>query len=106
VLHILEHSVAARAGAMQVAGMRFRFSMSEPVGQRVLEATVGGKPLDPERIYRVVTIDYLASGGDGYDTFLEGIDPAYGDTEVWVVAEYIRTHSPIDPRVEGRIMGQ
>lgn len=25
---------------------------------------IDGKPLDPERIYRVVTIDYLANGGD------------------------------------------
>ena len=103
VLRILEHSVAERAGSMQVAGMTFRFDMSKPVGQRILEATVGGAPLDPARYYRVVTIDYLAGGGDGQETFLEGRTPAYGDAEVWAVAEYIRAHSPVDPKVEGRI---
>jgi 2',3'-cyclic-nucleotide 2'-phosphodiesterase (5'-nucleotidase family) len=104
VLRILEHSVAERAGNMQVAGMAFRFSMSEPVGQRVLEATVGGQPLDPERDYRVVTIDYLASGGDGQEAFLEGTNVAYGDGEVWAVADYVREHSPVDAKVEGRIV--
>mgnify|MGYP001823750129 CR=1 FL=1 len=104
VLRILEHSVAERAGNMQVAGMAFRFSMSEPVGQRVLEATVGGRPLDPERNYRVVTIDYLASGGDGQEAFLDGTNVAYGDGEVWAVADYVRKHSPVDAKVEGRIV--
>jgi 5'-nucleotidase/UDP-sugar diphosphatase len=104
VLSILEHSVAERAGNMQVAGMTFRFSMSEPVGQRVLEATVGDQPLDPERVYRVVTIDYLATGGDGQEAFLEGTNVAYGDGEVWAVADYVRDHSPVDAKVEGRIV--
>jgi len=104
VLRILEHSVSDRAGAMQVAGMAFEFRMSNPAGSRIREASVGNQPLDPERVYRVVTIDYLAAGGDGYETFLEGANPMYGDDAAWVVAEYIRTHSPVHPRVEGRIV--
>jgi 5'-nucleotidase/UDP-sugar diphosphatase len=106
VLKILEHSVSNRAGSLQVAGVTFHFRMAKPAGQRVTEATVGGVPLDPERVYRVVTIDYLASGGDGFDTFLEGADPAYGDTDVWAVADYIRAHSPVHPQREGRIQRQ
>jgi 2',3'-cyclic-nucleotide 2'-phosphodiesterase (5'-nucleotidase family) len=106
ILDILEHSVSQRLGRMQVAGLSFRFSGSKPPGSRVLEVTVAGKPLDAERAYRVITLDYLASGGDGYDTFLDGTNVAYGDTEVWAVAEYIRTHSPVDPQVEGRIIQQ
>ncbi len=104
ILQILEHSVADRAGSLQVAGMAFTFSMSRPVGQRVLEATVAGQSLNPARLYRVVTIDYLASGGEGYETFIEGSSVSYGDTEVWSVAEYVRAHSPVKPRVEGRIV--
>jgi 5'-nucleotidase len=104
VLRILEHSVADRPGAMQLSGLAFSFRMSRPVGQRVLEVSVGGAPLDPDRTYRVATIDYLASGGDGYETFLEGANVAYGDTEVWVVAQHIEAHSPVNPQVEGRIV--
>jgi 5'-nucleotidase/UDP-sugar diphosphatase len=105
-LRILEHSVAGRAGNMQVAGLAFRFDMSRPAGRRVEDVAVGGEPLDPARVYRVVTIDYLAAGGDGQETFLEGENLTYGDGEVWVLAEYIRAHSPVDARVEGRIVGR
>ena len=104
VLRILEHSVSDRPGSMQVAGMAFDFDMAQAPGKRILEASVGGRPLEPGEIYRVVTIDYLAGGGDGQETFLEGANPAYGDTEVWAVAEYIRAHSPVHPKVEGRIV--
>jgi 5'-nucleotidase/UDP-sugar diphosphatase len=103
VLQILEHSVAQQPGKMQVAGLAFRYNSARPEGQRVVEATVGGEPLDPDKPYRVVTIDYLVGGGDGQGTFLEGTNPTYGDAEVWAVAEYIRAHSPVDPKVEGRI---
>lgn len=106
ILRILEHSVSERAGNMQVAGMAFRFNTAKPLGQRVLEATVAGEPLDPERLYRVVTIDYLAGGGDEQETFLEGVNPSYGDAEVWVLAEYMRANSPVDAEVEGRISGR
>jgi 5'-nucleotidase len=100
---ILEQSVAGAPGKLQVSGLAFAFDMDQPAGQRVVEVAVGGEPLDPARIYRVTTIDYLAAGGDGYETFTQGENVAYGDTEVWVVAEYIREHSPVDPKVEGRI---
>jgi 2',3'-cyclic-nucleotide 2'-phosphodiesterase (5'-nucleotidase family) len=78
--------------------------MSRPAGDRILEAAFGGEPLDPARSYRVVTIDYLASRGDGQETFLEGINPTCGDTEVWVVSQYIRDHSPVHAKVERRIV--
>ena len=104
VLRILEHSVSSSPGKMLVAGMTFKFDMSRPSGSRILEAFVGGRPLDPAQFYRVVTIDYLASGGDGQETFVEGSNPAYGDTEVWVVAQYIQDHSSVHPVVEGRIV--
>ena len=103
ILRILEHSVADRAGSLQVSGLSFRFDYSNPVGQRIREVTIGEGPLDRQRTYRVVTIDYLAYGGDGFETFLDGTNLAYGDGEVWAVAEYIRAHSPVDPRAEGRI---
>jgi 5'-nucleotidase/UDP-sugar diphosphatase len=106
VLEILEHSIADGTANMQVGGMTFRFNSSQPRGQRITEAALGGEPLEKERVYRVVTIDYLAGGGGGQETFLEGTNPTYGDTAVWAVAEYIRANSPVDPQIEGRIQGR
>ena len=72
-------------------------------GKRVLEATIAGQPLDPKRIYHVATIDYLLLGGDGHTWFGKGTNVIYGDIEVDVVAAYMTAHSPLDPKVEGRI---
>jgi 5'-nucleotidase/UDP-sugar diphosphatase len=106
ILDVLEHSVDGRPGMLQVAGLSYRFRMARSAGQRVTDVMIGDQPLDPDRVYRVVTIDYLASGGDGFDTFLEGANPAYGDPVVSVVADYIQSHSPVHPKREGRITQQ
>ena len=36
-------------------------------GGRIKECTIGGKPFDPGRNYKVATIDFLVTGGDGID---------------------------------------
>lgn len=36
----------------------------DPDRRTVTEVTVGGEPIDPQRIYTLSTIDYLANGGD------------------------------------------
>jgi len=106
LLQILEKAVSGRPGNMLVSGLTYEFDQSKPIGERILKVTVGGQPLDPNKVYRVQTIDYLASGGDGQTTFTEGQNPVYGDPTVDVVAEYIRTHSPVSLKVEGRIVGK
>jgi 2',3'-cyclic-nucleotide 2'-phosphodiesterase (5'-nucleotidase family) len=83
---ILEHGVAAtEEGATpgqfpQVAGMRFSFDPSRASGDRVREAVVvnesgevtdevvmGGEIQgDSNRTFRLVTLGFLADGGDGY----------------------------------------
>ncbi|MDE6651866.1 MAG: bifunctional metallophosphatase/5'-nucleotidase [Paramuribaculum sp.] len=37
---------------------------------------IGGKELDPERVYRIATIDYLATGGDYMKSFKNGKEVA------------------------------
>lgn len=94
---------SGRAGRLQIGGGRWVYQFSNPGGQRVLEATIAGAPLDPKRIYHVATIDYLLLGGDGHTWFGKGTNIVYGDIEVDAVAAYMTAHSPLDPKVEGRI---
>ena len=94
---------AGRAGRLQIGGGRFVYRFSNAAGDRVLEATIGGAPLDPARVYHVATIDYLLLGGDGHTWFGKGTNVIYGDIEVDAVAAYMTAHSPLDPKVEGRI---
>ena len=36
----------------------------DPLSHKVVDLTVGGKPVDPDKSYLLATIDYLAHGGD------------------------------------------
>ena len=51
----------ARTQAFQaVSGCKVKVKAHE-----LVEAEVGGEPIDPNRLYNVTTIDFLLSGGDG-----------------------------------------
>lgn len=97
---------SGRAGRLQIGGGRWTYRFTNASGQRVLDATIAGAPLDPKRVYHVATIDYLLLGGDGHTWFGKGSNIIYGDIEVDAVAAYMTAHSPLDPKVEGRIQQQ
>ena len=97
---------SGRAGRLQIGGGSWTYRFLNDSGKRVLSATIAGQPLDPKRIYHVATIDYLLLGGDGHTWFGKGTNVIYGDIEVDVVAAYMTAHSPLDPKVEGRISQQ
>ncbi len=105
-LRAVLEAASGSAGRLHIAGGRWTYRFSDPAGQRVSSATVGGAPLDPRRVYHVATIDYLLLGGDNHAEFKSGSNVIYGDIEVDVVAAYMRAHSPVDPKVEGRIVQQ
>jgi 2',3'-cyclic-nucleotide 2'-phosphodiesterase (5'-nucleotidase family) len=41
---------------------------------KIVSLEVAGKPLDPDRLYTIVTNSFLAPGGDGHQAFLKGVD--------------------------------
>ena len=94
---------------LQVAGIKFSADLTKPVGSRVTQVQVGTDvsgyaPLDTASTYRVVTLDFMFGGGDGYSMFMNGQNVRGGDVpEEQVVIEYIKSHSPVSPQVEGRI---
>ena len=49
--------------------MTIEYDPQQPAGSRILSIAVGGAPLDPDKIYRVATNDFMARGGDGYTAF-------------------------------------
>ena len=68
---------------------------------------MGGKPLDPTKIYRVATNDYMLTGGDGYAALGKGkvvIDPSGATLMATTVMNYITAKGgEIDPKTDGRI---
>lgn len=57
----LMQNIAARHGE----GVSHEVSMVITKDGKLQDAKISGKPIDPERIYRVATLDYLAEGNDG-----------------------------------------
>jgi 5'-nucleotidase len=94
----------------QVAGIRFVWDSKLPAGKRVTKVEVkdaSGKfqLLNPKDVYRVATNNFLASGGDGYRSFAEGknlLETGYLLSDA--IAEYITAMSPLQVKIENRIV--
>ncbi|MGS4946232.1 bifunctional metallophosphatase/5'-nucleotidase [Meridianimarinicoccus sp. RP-17] len=88
----------------QVAGLRFAVDLSQPVGSRVSDVTVGGEPLDPDRVYGAVSNNFVRNGGDGYAMFVDAMNAYdFGPDLADVTAEYLAENAPYQPYTDGRI---
>ncbi|KQR75903.1 5'-nucleotidase C-terminal domain-containing protein [Rhizobium sp. Leaf341] len=94
---------------LQVAGMKYAFDRSKPVGSRIstVEVKEGNAfvPIDPAKTYGVVTNNYVRGGGDGFKIFATNAKNAYdfGPNLEEAVAAYLGAHNPYTPYTEGRI---
>ncbi len=88
------------------AGLRYTAEAGQPEGERVVSIEVlgpqGWEPVDPAETYRVVTVAFIARGGDGYATFsgVEALDTGFIDAEVFM--DYllkIGTLAPAESRI-------
>ena len=77
---------------------------------KLVSATVGGKPIDPNASYRIATLDYLAQGNDKLDAFKQKtqlVSPQTEENNVrYIIMDYFRTHGTVDAAIEGRIKVQ
>lgn len=89
----------------QVSGLRFAYEAGKPVGERVQEVTVGGKPLDPAARYTVATNDFMARGGDGYASFATAkvlIDDRSAKLMASQIMDHVAALGSVSSPVEGR----
>ena len=71
----------------------------------LLSCTIDGKEIDPNRIYTVATVDYLAEGNDK----MYALKKAVKRYDISILArdimmEYVLKHRVIDSKIEGRIV--
>ena len=110
LLAALENGVSEvenKAGRFpQVSGLSFVYDPAAPKGDRITEVVVGGKLLEPGRLYTVATNDYMQGGGDGYAALKKGkalIDASGAKLMATGVMNYISAMDPVAPEIEGRI---
>ena len=111
IRQLLEKSVSevelAKGRFLQVSGLSFTYSIKQPAGERVTSILVNGSKLNSQQVYSVATSDYLARGGDGYDTFNKAVKqedntqktPLISD----IVIHVIQQQKTIFPMLESRI---
>ncbi len=96
----------------KVSGFRLTYDLRRPPGSRVvrLEARCARcrsprlQPVEPDRVYRVATVSYLADGGDGHVELKEGqLERAKGPRDDEVFKAFARRRSPITAGAEGRV---
>jgi 5'-nucleotidase len=94
----------------QVAGLEFSWDPSVPPMQgRITEVAVrdgeAWVPVDPEKVYSVVSNNFMRGGGDGYAVFRDDAKEAYdyGPGVDEVVSDYLAARPGYQPYTDGRI---
>lgn len=88
----------------QIAGMSFAFDPAKPAGERVSDVMVAGAPIDTEKLYGLVSNNYVRNGGDGYKMFRQAQNAYdFGPDLADVTAEFLAAKGPYSPYLDGRI---
>lgn len=61
----LARLVAGTSIRAHVSGVALRYDPARPADDRLVDVRVGGRPIDPKRIYTITLNDFMVTGGDG-----------------------------------------
>ena len=94
----------AKAGGEAISGMRLIITRDGGL----VDATVDGKPIEPQTEYRIATLDYLSQGNDNLTTLAQGTDLEITSHLLRdLMVEYIKKETAdgrrIDAACDGRI---
>jgi 5'-nucleotidase len=92
----------------QVAGMKYTINKAAAAGERITDIMVdeGGTwtPLDPAKMYGVVSNDFVRKGGDGYAMFKDAENVYdFGPDLADVTSDFLAEQGPYKPFTDGRI---
>lgn len=89
-----------------LSNARVLVDASRPAGRRIVELTVGGKPVEPAARYRLATGSYIAQGSDGYTALAAAprlVDDRDADFLSTILADQIARTGSFAPRLDGRL---
>lgn len=83
----------------------FEPNVSPLGGHYVCDGSVmlNGAAIDKNANYRVTMNSFLASGGDNFNLFTQGINQLGGAVDIDAMASYFANHSPVAPGPQSRI---
>src|SRR5579883_2972685 len=91
---------------LECSGIEVQYDSKAPAGSRLVSVTIGGKPLDDKRIYKIATNNFLAGGKDNYHFFAKGHDPldTYQLVRDLVIDEFKKIGQLPTPKWKGRMV--
>ncbi|RXZ01202.1 bifunctional 2',3'-cyclic-nucleotide 2'-phosphodiesterase/3'-nucleotidase [Fictibacillus sp. S7] len=93
-----------RAKILQISGLKFTYDDSKPAGERIVSITLpDGTAVDAAKTYSVTVNNFMAGGGDGYTTLLDGKNSSVNIVDLDALVKYIKAKGSVDPKIEGRI---
>jgi len=104
--NMIEWQASGKAELMQVSGLKIVIDSRKNIGERVVSIEVGGKPLDENKIYSIVTNNWVAD--HLYDLFgipqnsVKVKNLGVVDRDVFI--EAVKKQKIIKSEVEGRII--
>lgn len=103
VSHVSVFNGRAVTSFIQVsAEVKLEYNPANDVGKRLISLQIGGKNVDLAKKYTVVTLDFLAGGGD--NIWEKRADSITLDMQDEVLVQYLEKKSPVEPKISGRIV--
>ena len=102
---LIERKIRGSRSGMAIGGGKVVYRRDGEDGKKIETFLVQGKPLDDEAWYKVATTDYLAEGNSGLDALAEVPEERIDRTGIILreaVTEYVRNHSPLKIKTDGR----
>ncbi len=102
---IVEEKIKGGGRGMAISGGQIVYNKNLPDGHRIVEFLINGEPLQPEKMYRVATTDYLMEGNSGLGILKTVPTEKVGYTGILLrdaVIEYIAENTPLNIKVQGR----
>lgn len=78
-------------------GVNVVYDSENPAGERVVEVTLDGSPVEDDEDYRVATLSFLAAGGDNFSSFANGTYEESGLTDFEAWEDYFAANDPVSP---------
>ena len=111
IKEVLENGIMnTDIGWVQLSGIVVKYDSTKPAGQRVLEMTLkDGTPIEMDKTYKVVTNDFMATGGDNYTAFTKaknGKDTGtpVRESMIQAVRDMTAKGQNLAPKYEERVM--
>lgn len=119
IMEVFEHSVSRSfveeefigIHMLQVSGLKLRFNVTKPVGQRLLSIQIqvnesgDFENLNPHKLYTLIVPSFIANGGDGFTIIRANRrNHRVGLLDIDVVESFVLRRSPISSKSDGRIV--